>query len=193
MRAEYYPADAYERLFRAMQGDNVLALRVALETGLRIGDVLSLTRWDLSSGGVSFVAEKTGKAGFVRLSPVLYRKLCARANVGVGWLFPSPTKPYKHRTRQAVWTDIKKARARVNVPQHITPHSTRKTFAADLFHSSGLDAVQAALQHDSIATSMIYAYSDKMVDIPVDIIDYEKLADMVTARIMRILHEKNIF
>lgn len=175
-----------------MQADNVLALRVALATGLRIGDVLSLSRWDLSSGGIFYVAEKTKKVGFRPLPADLYSVLKRRSARGVGWCFPSATKAGKHRTRQAVWADLRKAARLCNVKAHISPHSTRKTFAANLYRDKGLDAVRDALQHDSVATSMLYAYADRMCAAPVGEIDYELLADLVTARVLSILHKKGV-
>lgn len=175
-----------------MRYDNVLALRVSLTTGLRIGDVVALSKWDLSSGGVSYVAEKTKKAGFCPLPADLYAVLKRRSRNGVGWCFPSATREGKHRTRQAVWADMKKAARLCGLKVHASPHSARKSYGVAVYRDGGLDAVRDALQHDSVATSMLYAYADRMNAAPVNEIDYELLADLVTSRVLSILHKKGV-
>ena len=61
MRTDYLNPQIYNRLYGVMTYDNVLALRVSLETGLRIDDVLSLKRGDLTGRTITGTAEKTGK------------------------------------------------------------------------------------------------------------------------------------
>lgn len=43
MRADYIKPSVYTRIYHLMQYENALALRLSLETGLRIGDCLALT------------------------------------------------------------------------------------------------------------------------------------------------------
>ena len=43
MRTDYLNPALYNKLYTVMTYENVLALRVSLETGLRVGDVLALS------------------------------------------------------------------------------------------------------------------------------------------------------
>lgn len=139
-----------------------LALWVASETGLRIGDVVSLPRCQIAHNRILYRAKKTGKPGKAPISSELYEALTVHIRPAVSpWLFPSPYKLGRHLTRQAVWARVKKACVRAGIdPAGISPHSFRKHFAVELFKRSGLKATQAALQHDRAATTEIYALSD---------------------------------
>lgn len=146
-------------LLDIMRDDNALALRVSLATGLRIGDVLSLRPQDVhADGGISCTCQKTGKPFTASVSARMVRALSGNANYL--WVFPSPRKPTEHKTRQAVWADIKRAVRLCGLTKNITPHSARKIFAVGEFRRNGLEAVQNELQHDRISTTMIYAFSD---------------------------------
>ena len=63
MRSDYVKSESFRLLINSMQYENGLALRVSLETGLRIGDVLKARPADLKGNKLYFVAQKTGKAG----------------------------------------------------------------------------------------------------------------------------------
>lgn len=159
MKSDYLDPRIYEKLYHVMQYDNILALRVALETGLRINDVLQL-RWDdfKRDGKFSYIAQKTGKKGTKSISKELYQRIFARKS-GQIYLFPG-RKRGRHRTRQAVWKDIKKAAAALGVSGNASPHSARKTYAVVLRRREGMAAVQRELQHDRMDTTMLYAFSD---------------------------------
>lgn len=156
MKSEYVDSSVYNSLFPYMTYENVLALRVALATGLRIGDVLKIRTDDIKGRTLNYVAEKTEKKGTKVLPQKLVTEL--RRNACGGWAFPG--RKGGHRTRQAVWADVKKARKAVGLEANITPHSTRKTYAVDLYHEKGIEATERELQHDSLATTMLYAFSN---------------------------------
>ncbi len=137
---------------------NARALLVSLSTGLRIGDVLALRHQDINGRMLTTVCQKTGKPFAAELPPNLANGL-AEWN-GSEWCFPSPRNPAKHRTRQAVWHDIKCAARKAGLSENITPHSARKIFAVDRFRKKGLNDVQIALQHDRPDTTLIYAFSN---------------------------------
>lgn len=170
MRTDYIDPDLYKVIFMHMTYDNALALEVSLSTGLRIGDVLKLRPSDVQSDGLHFVAEKTGKSGIAPISRRLADKLIKNGNRW--WCFPHRDSPrLKHRTRQAVWKDVKNAAALVRsagliADQNVAPHSGRKTFAVVDKAVHGADHVQAALQHSNRSTTEIYSESDKLVGIP---------------------------
>ncbi len=157
MRSDYLNPKIYEELYAVMQRANVNALRVTLETGLRIDDVLSIKPSDIQGQKLTYTAKKTGKKGKATLSKNLCNELLAEASEE--WVFPSK-KEGKHRTRQAVYKDIKKACRLLGVEGQISPHSARKTFAVELRKDKGLAEVQKQLQHTDKETTLIYAFAD---------------------------------
>lgn len=65
-----------------------LPLLVSLETGLRVGDVVKIRRQDLAPDGIRYVAQKTGKEGFARISARTRRTLVENAGgTGENWVF----------------------------------------------------------------------------------------------------------
>lgn len=188
MRTDYLPAELFKKLCTVMQYENALAIRTSLETGLRIGDVLKITPSDLSDRCISFIAEKTGKHGTVRISSALYRALLK--NSGKQWIFEGREASH-HRTRQTVWTDLKKACRHFKVDMNIAPHSARKTYAVELYKERGLKAVTQALQHDNPEVSLIYALSDKMSENSTfQHLDVDELAEKIARRVAELLREQ---
>lgn len=159
MKSEYIDRDVWRAILPCMTRQNALAIAVSLETGIRIGDVLRLQVSDLSDNAIAFVSSKTGKAGIAQCPEKLLALL--RANARHGACFP-PRAGSKtpHRTRQAVWKNVRAAAERSGIKPHISPHSARKTYAVELYHSKGIAAVQRALQHDNVNTTNLYALAD---------------------------------
>ncbi len=136
---------------------NRLVMRVALHTGLRIGDVLAL-RTEQIKPRFWVTEQKTGKRRAVGLPADLRADILAQA--GPEWAFPgrSPDKP---RTRQAVWKDVKRAAKAFRLPQNVAPHSARKVYAVELMKEYGdIERVAKALNHTHMSTTMIYALAD---------------------------------
>ena len=159
MRSDYVNSDALRLLTNSMEVENGLALRVCLETGLRIGDVLKCRPTDLNGRKLSYVAEKTGKSGTKTLSKRLAAAL--ERISGTEWIFEGRGKTKTgHRTRQAVYRDLKKVCKRLGVVGQISPHSARKSYAVKDFHEHGLYHVKSELQHDDIGVTLLYALSD---------------------------------
>lgn len=159
MRSEYIDGRQWQTMLGSMTGYNALAIAVALETGMRIGDILRLQVTQLRDSSIEFTAAKTGKRAIVHCSEKLIAAL--RANAVKGVCFPSRSgsaSPF--RSRQAVWRDVRKAATMAGIVPHVSPHSARKTFAVDLCHKRGFSAVKEALQHKYDSTTDIYAYSD---------------------------------
>lgn len=147
-----------EHVFAALTPGNQIACRVAVHTGLRIGDVLAL-RTEKLRPQMWITEAKTKKRRRVNLPKALYEDVKAQA--GVTWVFPSPRDPSKHRTRQAVWHDVKRAARAFRMPQNVGVHSLRKRYAVDQLERSGGNyaRVQRLLNHADMATTMIYAMS----------------------------------
>ena len=93
----------------------------------------------------------------MNLKDGLLREL--RQQAGKEWVFPGERDPAKHRTRQAVWHDVKRAAKAFRLPQNIGVHSFRKVYAVDLLNKSKGDVkrVQRALNHSDAVTTMVYA------------------------------------
>ena len=77
MTTEYLLEEQVERVLMLLTPENRLAMRVALQTGLRISDVLSIKKSDIDKGAQFWVTEeKTGKRRKVSLPHGLWRELC---------------------------------------------------------------------------------------------------------------------
>lgn len=147
-----------EHVFAALTPANRLVCRVAVHTGLRVGDVLRIRTEKL---GTQFwvTEQKTGKRRRVNLPKSLVEDIKAQA--GPEWAFPGTRSPGKPRTRQAVWADVKRAAKAFRMPQNVGVHSLRKRYAVEqLEHSRGnFERVRKLLNHRDMATTMIYAMS----------------------------------
>lgn len=158
MRAKFIDEGELDALAAAMSAADFLPFAVALETGLRIGDVLKIRHSDVKGRYLHFVAQKTGKAGRAQISAFTARKL--REHNGSVWAFPG-RDPEKPLTRQAAWARIKRACERSGVkPDGISPHSLRKCFAVELSREQGAEAARRALQHTDLRTTELYVLSD---------------------------------
>ena len=157
MKSKYLESAEVQNLKNVLTDIEWLPLWVALETGLRIGDVLALRCSDVRPDGIHYKAQKTGKRGIAKISAELRRRLRKRGE----WLFPSPKKSGAPLTRQACWQRIKRATKRANLDASgVSPHALRKVFAVELYREKGFKATQQALQHSNTATTEIYAFAD---------------------------------
>lgn len=160
MTADYITDDDLEVVLTLLMPQNRLICQVALHTGLRIGDVVGL-RADQLKRRFTVRESKTGKAKRVSLTADLLRRVQAQA--GPVWAFPSPSDSSQtgHKTRQAVWADIKRAGKAMRLKRNVTPHTLRKVYAVRKYAETGdLSAVQKALNHDDVAVTMLYALAD---------------------------------
>lgn len=161
MRSEYINYGDLQHLFSVLMPENALVLRVSLETGLRIGDVLAIRTEQIRAQRFTVREQKTGKSRRVYLSKPLWEAL--RRSAGRFYVFEGRNDPHKHRTRQAVYNDLKRAAKAFRIPQNVSPHSLRKLYAVTLLDETGdLELVQRALNHDRITTTLIYALSDRL-------------------------------
>ncbi len=146
-------------IFAALMPDNRRVLQVMLRTGLRVDDVLNLKREQL--GRQFWVTEKkTGKRKHVGLPDWLTKEI-VRAAGKSEWAFPSPIDDKKHRTRQAVWKDLKRVSTALRIPVNVGTHSMRKAYAVDLLEKYGdIERVQRDLNHASPTITMLYAMAD---------------------------------
>lgn len=155
MTTEYLIRKEMEYVLAALTPENRLVCEVCIATGLRVGDVLSLKTERLAPQ-FWIVESKTKKRRRVNLKADLLDRL--RENAGELWVFPGARDPDKHRTRQAVWHDIKRAARAFRLPQNVGVHSLRKIYAVEkLERTKGdLSAVQRALNHSDPTTTLCY-------------------------------------
>lgn len=159
MKSAYVLERKLEQALDLLTEQNRLVMRVCLDTGLRIGDVLAL-RADQLRPQFYITEQKTRKRRRVNLSGELLELL--RRNGQGGWVFPG-RDPRKHRTRQAVWKDLKRAAKALRLVENLTPHSARKEYAVRLLDKYGdVERVRRALNHDSLEVTLIYALADKL-------------------------------
>lgn len=161
MTTEYLLRREMEHVLAALTPSNRLVCRVCLQTGLRVGDVVSLKTQDLK--GQFWVTEaKTRKRRRVNLPRELLDQI--RAQAGEAWAFPG-RKPGQHRTRQAVWADVKRAARAFRIRQNVAPHSFRKVYAVELLRRCGdVKRVQRALNHSDCATTMVYVMAAELLE-----------------------------
>ena len=161
MTTEYLLREQVDRVLAALTPENRLVMRVCLHTGLRVSDALELQTAQLAPR--FWITEgKTGKRKMVGLPEPLLGDL--RRNAGKVWVFESRLDPAKHRTRQAVWCDIKRAAKAFRLPQNVGCHSARKVYAVDLMQRYGdIERVRRALNHSGYGVTMIYAMADKLM------------------------------
>lgn len=165
MRTEYLLDKEVELILAAMRPGNSLVCQVCLHTGLRVSDALNLKieqmkpRFWITEG-------KTGKRKLIGLPEDLRLAIYEhnREAGGGPWCFPG-VNPEKHRTRQAVWKDVKRATEYYRIRANAGPHSFRKVYACDLMEMYGdLEKVQRALNHDNLAVTLIYTTAAQMLE-----------------------------
>lgn len=142
-----------DNVLAALMPSNALVCQVSLHTGLRVSDVLALKTAELAPR-FWITEQKTGKRKLVGLPAPLLAAI--REQAGEVWAFPGRDGT-GHRTRQAVWADVKRAARAFRVPQNVGAHSFRKTYAADVMAEYGdVEKVRKALNHSSDAVTMLY-------------------------------------
>lgn len=160
MTTEYLLDREVDNVLAALTPTNALVMRVALHTGLRIGDILQL-KTDQLKPRFWVTESKTGKRRQVGLPQPLLGDIEKQA--GPVWVFTG-RNGRDHHTRQAVWKDVKRAAAAMRLQQNVAPHSARKVYAVELMAKYGdIDRVRRALNHSSAAVTTIYALADKQL------------------------------
>lgn len=160
MRTEYLIEKEVEQVLHLLTYENRLVMRLLLHTGCRISDVLAL-RPDQLKPNFWITEQKTGKRKQIGIPEPLLSDL--KAASGLEWVFPG-VNPGKHRTRQAVWKDVKRAAAAMRLTVNVAPHSARKVYAVKLLEKYGdIDRVRRALNHGGLEVTLIYAMADKRI------------------------------
>ena len=160
MKTEYLLHREVEHVLAALMPVNRVVMRACIHTGLRVGDVLAL-RTDQIAPRFWVTEQKTKKRRIVGLPSDLLVDM--RKIAGKKYVFEHSNDPERHRTRQAVWKDVKRAARAFRLPQNVAPHSARKVYAVDLLAKYGdIAKVQRALNHSGPSVTMIYAMADQL-------------------------------
>lgn len=162
MRSAWVKTEELSHILAALTPCNRLACEIALATGLRIGDVLQLkSEMVTRSCRFTIQEQKTGKRRRVYLPRALWDRACSMA--GPIYVFSGRCNGRKHRSRQAVYKDIRRAAALFRLSEVVTPHSLRKAWAVDKLEETGsLKKVQKLMNHESEAVTMLYAMADRL-------------------------------
>lgn len=145
----------------ALTPQNALIMRVVLHTGMRLSDVLELTADQVKPSGW-YTEMKTGKRRRYGFPADLLEEI--RAQMGQKWAFPGRNGDKGHKTRQAVWADVRRASRAFRLPQNVAPHSFRKVYAVNLMNKYGdIDRVRKNLNHQSASVTAIYAMADVLL------------------------------
>ena len=161
MRTDWILREELQHILAALTPPNRLACEISLATGLRISDVLALTREQVLNRRFGVYEAKTGKTRRVYLPDELQRRALLMA--GPVYVFSHRVDGNRHRTRQAVYKDLKRAARLFRVKANLGPHSLRKVWAVEQFQRDGdLKRVQHLLNHDSEAVTMLYAMADEI-------------------------------
>lgn len=154
MRTNALDVKSWAILERLLTPTNALIVETMLRTGLRVSDVLGIRTAQLKPR-FTVSESKTGKRRRVSIG----RKWCEvlQSQAGACYVFEHAKDPTKHRTRQAVWHDVKRAAKAMRLPQNVAPHSARKSYAVDEYRKSGsISKVCERLNHDRIETTVLY-------------------------------------
>lgn len=160
-RSDWASGDVMAHILAALTYENRLAITVSLLTGLRIGDVLNLRTRDLLRDRFTITEEKTLKRRTIRMPNKLRDELQGIA--GKIYVFENRLSARKHRTRQAVYKDIKRAARAFRIKSNISCHTARKIYAVSEYKKDfSVARVKKLLNHSSEAVTMIYAIADEL-------------------------------
>lgn len=166
LRTTYADRAQMAHILAALMPNNRVVVRVCMATGLRVSDVLELRTADLKRRQ-TVRERKTGKTRRIQWPADLYEEM--ERGAGRYWVFEHRTDPKKHRQRQTVWRDIKRAEAvfkrsgALTRAQNIGTHTARKVAAVNAYRRGGLAAAQKMLNHSDPLITRLYALADKDV------------------------------
>lgn len=151
------PHDVYVAALQQATLRERLIMRLALEQGLRRGEICQIGARDLTRdlwGWSLWVHGKGGKKRLIPLNDSLALELRQACIAGVGWAFPG--NDHGHLSPKYVGVLI----ARL-MPDDWTLHTLRHAFATDLLRGGeNLRVIQELLGHASIATTQRYTAVD---------------------------------
>ena len=185
MRSQYIEKGAFERLLSSMPLLTALAVRVCLETGMRVGDCVQLRQSDIKGQTVTYKAQKTGKIDKKPLTKELVREL--RRYGGDDLIFASTRAKSGHIARQTVYRGVKKAARLAGEAANVTPHTARKVYAVEKRKEVGLLETQRLLQHTNAETTALYAFADVALGGAISAAEFDRIIDEIARRTARMV------
>lgn len=159
MRSSATDKQTVDFVLRLLTPENRTVMKICLATGLRVSDALAIKTDDLRQWSFTLREAKTGKKRKIELTPELRREALRWA--GSVYAFPHRDDGFRHRTRQAVWKDVRRAAKALRIKEHISTHSARKIYAENLMKRYGdVEKVRKALNHVSADVTMFYYLCD---------------------------------
>ena len=159
MRTDWAPKGEIEHVLAALTPQNRLACEISLATGLRINDVLALKAEQIQKQRFTVREEKTGKTRAIYLPKELQDR--ALTCSGKHFVFEGRSNGKTHRTRQAVFKDLKRVAKLFGIKENVAPHSLRKIYAVEEYQKHGnLKRVQKLLNHSNEAITQLYAFAN---------------------------------
>lgn len=143
---------------------DMMMLTLLYATGMRISEMLALNIGDIKNRTEVIVTGKGNKQRLVPLLPVVQDML--------GIYLPHHPQPHDTAPlflgarggrlyAAAVQTRLRQLRQLLNLPEHLTPHAMRHTFATHLLrHGADLRTLQELLGHASLSTTQGYTAVD---------------------------------
>jgi len=162
-----------ESLLAAPDLDSVLGkrdksmLELMYATGLRVSELVSLELSNLNlNQGVVRVMGKGQKERLVPIGDVAHESLKLYLASGRPQLLKAAqtdsvfvTSRKSAMTRQAFWYMLRRYAAQCDIPQNLSPHMLRHSFATHLLnHGADLRVVQLLLGHSDLSTTQIYTH-----------------------------------
>lgn len=172
IRNRYIPPDHLDRIMRHAVSEDRIIYTLAIETGYRIDDILTIRQHQattaINTGVLTLKESKTGKSRTVKLSSEALRAIQRQFEGGIGvkhplkYLFPSKTsrKAQKRQKlhRSTVQRHFAEAVKRAGLAgRGYTVHSLRKVYARRLYdRTRSALTVMRDLNHDNIDTTLLY-------------------------------------
>ena len=137
MRSDYISDDTISHLLWALTPADKLICEIALETGWRISDILDLKTMDIIKAlskkrtSLTITEQKTNKKSTKYINRALLERVKEQA--GIYYCFEHRDSMERHRTRQAVYQDIKRVAKKFGIKTNFSPHSLRKNYAVYMY------------------------------------------------------------
>jgi site-specific recombinase XerD len=144
-----------------MPGRDAAILELFYSSGLRLAELASLTVRDVDP--FTETVRVLGKGRKERIVPVgapaleAIQKYRHGAGVNAGPLFINKSR--RRLSVRSVWLTLKRYLAHAGIPQTISPHKLRHSFATHMLDAGAdLRSVQTLLGHASLSTTQIYTH-----------------------------------
>lgn len=149
-----------------LQKRDLALLTLIYGSGLRISEALSLTKNHLNNNGVVVITGKGNKQRMVPILPIIEKRineylaaLPHKINNNEPIFLGLRGKKYQSAMFEKL---IQKIREYLSLPDTVTPHSFRHSFATHLLEAGGdLRTIQELLGHSSLSTTQRYTKIDK--------------------------------